>query len=108
MIRLVLRRAALLLVLVAFAAGGVTIAFARSGSSSAPITEAEGEAFAQAVNLRASDLPGATALKGEIFGREAVQYEALKCGLQGRPGIVPVGGGARWRLRTSTPQAAAV
>ncbi len=96
MIRPVLRRAAFLLVLVAFAAGGVTIALARSSSSSTPIAKAKAEAFARAVNLRASDLPGATALRGAIFGPEAVQYKALKCGLQGRPGIAPVGGGELW------------
>jgi len=60
------------------------------------ITRAQAVAYAKAVNLRASDLPGATSIKGEIFGREAVQYEALKCGLQGRPGIVPAGGGESW------------
>lgn len=81
------------LVLVVFIAGGVTIAAAGPGSATSPITRAQADVFAQAVELRASDLPGASALKGAIFGSEAVQYEALKCGLQGRPGIVPVGGG---------------
>jgi len=90
------RIVAMSLVLVAIAAGGVTIALAGSGSSSAPITKAQAVAYAKAVNLRASDLPGATSVKGAIFGPEAVQYEALKCGLQGRPGIVPVGGGESW------------
>ena len=84
------------LVLVVIAAGGVTIALARSGSSSTPITKAQAVAYAKAVNLRASDLPGATSVKGAIFGPDAVQYEALKCGLQGRPGIVPAGGGESW------------
>jgi hypothetical protein len=97
MIWQVLRRAALLFVFIAFAAGGATIALASSGSStSTRVTKAQAQAFAQAVNLRASDLPGATALKGAIFGSEAVQYEALKCGLQGRPGVVPIGGGESW------------
>lgn len=97
MIRQVLRRAVLLLVFVAFAIGGATIALASSGSStSRQITKAQAQTFAQTVNLRASDLPGATALKGAIFGPEAVQYEALKCGLQSRPGIVAVGGGESW------------
>jgi hypothetical protein len=90
------RIVAMSIVVVALIAGGVTVALAVSGSSSTPITKAEAEAFAQTVNLRASDLPGATSIKGEIFGPEAVQYEALKCGLQGRPGIVPVGGGESW------------
>jgi len=83
-------------VLVAIAAGGVTIAVAGSVPARKPITRAQADGYAKAVNLRASDLPGATAIKGEIFGREAVQYEALRCGLQGRPGIVPVGGGESW------------
>jgi hypothetical protein len=96
MILSVLTRTALLLVLVALAAIGVTTALARSGSTSTPITKADADAFAQAVNLRVSDLPGATALRGAIFAPEAVQYVALKCGLQGRPGIVPVGGGELW------------
>lgn len=96
MIWSVLRRAALLLALVALAAGGVTVALAHSANSSAPITKAEAGAFVRAVNLRASDLPGAKALRGAIFGPEAVQYKALKCGLQGRAGIVPVGGGQLW------------
>jgi hypothetical protein len=87
---------AISLAVVALIAGGVTIALAGPGSSSTPITKAQAQAFAQAVNLRASDLPGAKALKGAIFGSEAVQYEALKCGLQGRPGIVPAGGGELW------------
>ena len=90
------RIAALSFVLVALIAGGVTIAVASSGSASTKVTKAQAVAYAHAVNLRASDLPGATSLKGAIFGSEAVQYEALKCGLQGRPGIVPVGGGELW------------
>jgi hypothetical protein len=96
MIRPVLRRVALLLVLVALADGGVTIALARSGSGSTPVTKAEADAFAQAVNLRVSDLPGATALHGAIFGPGAVQYEALRCGRQGKLGVDPVGGGEAW------------
>lgn len=100
MIRPVLRRAALLLALVAFAAGGVTVALARSHST--PITKAKAQAFARAVNLRASDLPGATALRGAIFSPEAVQYKALSCGLHGKPGIVPVGGGQTWLASNHT------
>ena len=90
------RIAAISLALVALIAGGVTIAVASSGNASTKVTKAQAVAYAHAVNLRASDLPGATSIKGEIFGREAVQYEALKCGLQGRPGIVPAGGGESW------------
>lgn len=95
MIRAVRRIAAVLLVLLALAAGGVTIALARSGSTSKPITHAEADAFAQAVNLKASDLPRATALRGAIFGPGAVQYEAIKCGRRGN-GIATVGGGESW------------
>ncbi|MFI4992091.1 MAG: hypothetical protein ACHQCH_00550 [Solirubrobacterales bacterium] len=90
------RIAAISIVMVALIAGGVTIAVAGSGNATAPLTKAQAVAYAHAVNLRASDLPGATSIKGAIFGPEAVQYEALKCGLQGRPGIVPVGGGESW------------
>jgi hypothetical protein len=90
------RIAAISLALVALIAGGVTIAVASSGNASTKVTKAQAVAYAHAVNLRASDLSGATSIKGEIFGREAVQYEALKCGLQGRPGIVPAGGGESW------------
>jgi len=96
MMRSVLRIAVVSLILVALVAGGVTLALARSGPATAPITKSEADAFAHVVNLKATDLPGATALQGAIFGPEAVQYEALKCGLQGRPGIVPVGGGELW------------
>jgi hypothetical protein len=90
------RIVAISLAVVALIAGGVTIALAGSGSSSTPITKAQAVAYAKAVNLRASDLLGATSVKGAIFGPEAVQYEALKCGLQGRPGTVPAGGGESW------------
>jgi hypothetical protein len=91
------RIAVMSFVLVVIVAGGVSIALARSGgSTSTPITRAQAFAYAKAVNLRASDLPGATSIKGAIFGPEAVQFEALKCGLQGRPGIVPAGGGESW------------
>jgi hypothetical protein len=92
----VLRRAVLLLVVVALAAGGVTVALARSVSASTPVTEAEADAFARAVNLRASDLPGATAIRGAIFDREAVQYKALRCGRRGTVGDAHVGGGESW------------
>jgi hypothetical protein len=96
MILSVLRTAVISLILIALAAGGVTLALARSGRATEPITKAEADAFAHVVNLKASDLPGATALQGAIFGPKAVQYKALRCGLQGRPGIVPVGGGELW------------
>lgn len=93
MIRPVLRRAVILFVFLAFAAGGVTIALAGLGST--PITKAQAETFAQAVNLRASDLPGATVLQG-FFSPDAVQYKALKCGRQRKGGRYPVGGGESW------------
>jgi hypothetical protein len=96
----VLRIAVISLILVALVTGGVNLALARPGRVTAPITEAEADAFAHAVNLKASDLPGAKVLQGAIFGPEAVQYEALKCGLQSRPGIVPVGGGELWLVNS--------
>jgi hypothetical protein len=89
-------RIASVLALLALAAGGAEVALASSVPARKPITRAQADAYAKAVNLRASDLPGATSVKGAIFGAEAVQYEALKCGLQGRPGIVPAGGGESW------------
>lgn len=95
-----LRIAVISLILVALVVDGVTLALARSGRATAPITKAEADAFAHIVNLKASDLPGASALQGAIFGPEAVQHEALKCGLQGRPGIVPVGGGESWLVNS--------
>ena len=97
MMRAVRRIAAVLLVLLVLAAGGVTIALARSGSTSTPITHAEADAFARDVNLKASDLPRATALPGAIFGPGAVQYEAFKCGRRGK-GIATVGGGESWLI----------
>jgi hypothetical protein len=96
----VFRIAIISLILVALAAGGVTLALAGSGPATAPITRVEADAFAHLVNLKASDLPGATALKGAIFGPEAVQYEALKCGHQGKPGIAPIGGGELWLVNS--------
>ncbi len=84
------------LALIAIAAGGATIALASSVPAGKPITRAQADAFAQAVELQAGDLPGATPLKGAIFGSDAVQYEALRCGLQGRRGVVPVGAGESW------------
>jgi hypothetical protein len=53
------RIAAMSFVLGALVAGGVTIAVAGSGSATSPITKAQAVAYARAVNLRASDLPGA-------------------------------------------------
>jgi hypothetical protein len=111
MIWLVLRRVVLLLVVVALGVGGVTVALARSVSPkgpSAPITKAEAEAFARAVNLRASDLPGATAIRGAIFDREAVQYEALRCGRGGTASDAPVGGGESWLNNTNEDVASMV
>jgi hypothetical protein len=53
-------------VVIALIAGGVTIAMAGSGSSSAPIAKTQAAAFAHAVNLGASDIPGfEIVLKGE-------------------------------------------
>ena len=55
------RIAAMSLALVALIARGVTIAVAGSCNASASITKAQAVAYAKAVNLRASDLPGAKA-----------------------------------------------
>jgi hypothetical protein len=53
-------------VVVALIVGGVTIAVAGSGSTTAPITKAQAAAYAHTVNLRVSDLPGfKLALAGE-------------------------------------------
>ncbi len=69
-------------VLVILIAGGVTIAVAGSGSASTKVTKAQAVAFAQAVNLRASDLPGAkTFPMGELSGHPigASREEQLLC-----------------------------
>jgi hypothetical protein len=95
MIVSVLRIAVISLILVALVAGGVTLALAGSGRATAPITRAEADAFAHLVNLKATDLPGATALQGAIFGPEAVQYKAFQCGRRGN-GVTTVGGGESW------------
>jgi hypothetical protein len=57
--RVVHRLVAISIVLVAPIAGTVTIALAGPGSSTVPITKTEAIAFARAVNLVASDVPGA-------------------------------------------------
>ena len=57
------RIAALSIVLVALVAGGVTIALAASSSAGTLITKTQAAAFAQAVNLAASDLPGSSKLE---------------------------------------------
>jgi len=81
------RVAAISVVLVILIAGGVTIAVAGSGSASTKVTKAQAVAFAQAVNLRESDLPGAKAYSfGEHFERSfehsigASRDEELLCG----------------------------
>ena len=79
------------LVLVAVTAGSVRIAFAAPGNVGSPITKTEAIAFAQAVNLSASDLPGARQVTlPETEAKNALSKE-LRCA---RPGIVthrPVG-----------------
>lgn len=50
------RIVAMSVAVVALIAGGVTIAVAGSGSTTAPITKAQAVAYAHAVNLRASDV----------------------------------------------------
>lgn len=80
------------IILVALAAGGVTIALAGSGSATAPITKAQAVAFARAVNLNASDLPGAKKFEPPSYEVARNEQEAaaswartLRCA---RPGIV--------------------
>jgi hypothetical protein len=51
-------------VVVALIAGGVTIALAGSGGTTAPITKARATAYAHVVNLRAGDVPGFVAVGG--------------------------------------------
>lgn len=89
-------RSSVLSVLCVFAAGGVTIALAQSARSNGPIAKTQADAFAKAVNLRARDLPGATALQNAVYGQEAVQYKALKCGRRRNAVATPVGGGESW------------
>ncbi len=60
------RFAAFSIVLVALVAGGVTIALAASSSAGTLITKTQAAAFAQAVNLAASDLPGSSKLELHI------------------------------------------
>jgi hypothetical protein len=76
----------------AFAAGGVTFVLASSGSAKAPITKAQAVAFARAVSLQASDLPGAKKVELPSYEVARDEHEAaaswsrtLKCA---RPGIV--------------------
>jgi hypothetical protein len=87
------RRLASALVLLALAAGAATIA--RAAGSPAPMTRARAQTLARAVTLRAGDLPGATLLRGAVFGPEAVQYEALRCTRGRTPGVHPVVGAAQ-------------
>ena len=65
----VTRIVAMSLLMVAVVAGSVPIALAAS-SSSTPITQAQAVAFAQAVNLKASHLPGARGLPEEAPSEE--------------------------------------
>ena len=67
------------LVLAALVAGCLTSAVAASGIASTPITKAEAVAFAQAVNLRAGDLPGATELPAGHESTGASQDEEPRC-----------------------------
>jgi hypothetical protein len=83
---------AMSIILVALVAGGVTIALAGSGSATAPITKAQAVTFARAVNLAASDLPGAKKFEPPSYevARDEQETAAswsrtLRCA---RPGIV--------------------
>lgn len=98
----------------AVAAGGVAIAAAGSGSAAAPITKAQALAFAQAVNLRPSDLPGSEVFHQPEMGliegltREEQRpkapspAEAFPCAQVGKAGHHPVAN-ATSTLTGSTP-----
>jgi hypothetical protein len=100
MIRPVRRGAVFLLVLVALAAGSATVGLAESASASTSFTKAEAVAFARAVNLRASDLPGAEVIPHSFGGTIHVegsegagsQGDPFSCGRNGKLNP-PAGGG---------------
>jgi len=79
-------------VLVAIAAGGVTIAVAGSRSATAPITVAQATAFIRAVELQPGDFPGGLPYQGEEGSPpEAAEFQkALHCGHRGKPRGVTV------------------
>jgi len=83
MIRLVQRIVVRSLALVVLAAVAMTIAVAESCGARAPITKAQAVAFAQAVNLRAGDLPGAEALPQSVNAgstESTSHVEVFSCG----------------------------
>jgi hypothetical protein len=92
MILRVIRLLVALLVWVALAVGAATIAHAESGRARAPVTEAEADAFAQAVNLQPSDLPGAKTLPQTGGAMTTSHVDDLSCGH--RAYSHHVGGGA--------------
>jgi hypothetical protein len=73
MIMLVRRIVVISLVVLVLLASGVVVALAASGGESTPISKTQAVAFAKAVNLRASDLPGAK--RGELPSYERRQNE---------------------------------
>jgi hypothetical protein len=73
MIGLVRRIVVISVVMLALFACEVVVALAASGGESTPISKTQAVAFAKAVNLRASDLPGAK--RGEVPSYERAQNE---------------------------------
>jgi hypothetical protein len=68
-------------------AGGVlSTALSEPTSASTPITKAQAVAFAQAVNLKVGELPGAEALPTAVErSREEPVERELRCGRHGKP-----------------------
>ena len=91
-------------VLVALIAGGVTIALARSGNTSAPITKARATAYAHAVNLRGGDVRGLIATGGSDVGEGPLGSLGDGCDGATIPAgnVVGVGSQTFERLREST------
>ncbi len=83
-------RIATLLVLVALAAGGATIALAAPDRANTPITKTEALTFAQAVNLRASDLAGSKVFPSGESSEDSSPGDGLHCGRLGKLRSRPV------------------
>jgi hypothetical protein len=78
MILLVRRLAVISVVVLAVLASRVVVALAASGGESRPITKAQAVAFANAVNLRQADLPGAKTEELPSYERAQDEREAQK------------------------------
>ena len=76
MIGLVRRIVAISVVVLALFACGVVVALAASGGESTPLSKTQAVAFARAVNLRASDLPGAKTEEVPSYERAQNEREA--------------------------------